>query len=303
MVGPRVAVVIVNYNGAAVLKDCLASLRGLSYEPFDVLVVDNASSDHSVTMLQADFPEVTVIETGDNLGFSGGNNVGISEAMRRGAEYIFVLNNDTLVAPQCLRALVERGESDERIGAVSPRILFAEPHDRIWAAGGSYSLWLGTARHAGLRAKANEPRWNKPRAITFATGCAVLLRAKALQEVGLFDESLFMYNEDGDLSYRLRKAGWKIYYEPSAIVWHREAWTTSRTIGREWGLRLCVRNILLVHRKHASWYHKIMFYPYFVWRWLVLAVGNAIVHGRFDIVRGIVRGIGAYWRGEQGRPV
>lgn len=302
MAAPLVSVVIVNYNGAAVLKECLKSLALCQYESFHILVVDNASTDNSVQMLRAEFPQVTVIQSKENLGFAGGNNIGIAEALRARAEFVFVLNNDTLVDPNCLTALVTRALSDESIGAVSPRILFAEPRDRIWAAGGSYSLWLGTARHAGLRANADTPRWNQPRPVSFATGCAVLFRAKALREVGTFDESLFMYNEDADLSYRLRRAGWKIYYEPKAVVWHREAWTTSRTIGREWGLRLCIRNILRVHDKHARWYHKLSFYPYFIWRWLILATGNALAHGRLDIARGIFRGIGAYLQGEEGRP-
>jgi GT2 family glycosyltransferase len=302
MTPPYVVVIIVNYNGEAVLRDCLESLTKSDYPRMDILVVDNASQDSSVEMLRRHYPHVQLIVAPSNLGFAGGNNLGIEAAMLWGADYIFVLNNDTIVAPQCVRKLVERAEWNRRIGAVSPLILFADLPDRIWAAGGSFNLWYGSARHYGLRQRASMPRWQRPRPITFATGCAVLYRAEALREVGTFDERLYMYAEDSDLSYRLRAAGWLLYYEPEAVVWHREAWTTKRTIGREWGLRLCIRNILRVHAKHARWYHKLTFYPCFVWRWVILAGLNALLHKRFDVLRGLCLGIVAYYRGEQGKP-
>ncbi len=302
MFQPRVAVVIVNYNGSEVLCDCLTSVLASSYPALDVLVVDNASTDDSLAVVRRDFPSVHLIACTENLGFAGGNNVGIRTALQAGAQYVLVLNNDTIIAPDCIEWLVRRARADSRIGAVSPMILFCDPKDRIWSAGGEYNLWRGVARHAGLRRRMSEKRWNQPRRITFATGCAVLLSAAALQEAGGFDERLFMYNEDGDLSLRLRKAGWLLYYEPRAVVWHREAWTTSRTIGKRWGIRLCVRNILHVHKKHASWYHKLTFFPYFAWRWILLAGGNAMVHGRWEILQGIFEGIAAYRRGEWGKP-
>jgi GT2 family glycosyltransferase len=298
----RVAAVILNLNGWEVLRQCLPSVLASTYEPLDVIVVDNGSTDSSPEYVRRDFPSVHLIECEENKGFATGNNLGIEAARRAGNDYVFVLNNDTTIAPDCIEQLVKRALTDSRIGAVAPRILFMNPPDRIWSAGGSYNMWRGVARHAGLRAPAGSPRWNRPRAITFATGCAVLLSATALSEVGDFDDSLFAYNEDADLSYRLRKAGWEIYYEPRAVVWHHEQWTTSRVRGRRWGLALCVRNILRVHAKHARWYHKITFYPYFFWRWIVLAGGNAVLHRRWDVVRGIADGIMAYRRGESGKP-
>ncbi|MCX7626737.1 MAG: glycosyltransferase family 2 protein [Candidatus Sumerlaeaceae bacterium] len=302
MAPPYVVVVIVNYNGATVLEECLRSLERSTYKHYDVIVVDNASTDNSIAMVERDFPAVQLLTLDSNTGFAGGNNAGIQVAMARGADYIFVLNNDTTVHADCIAKLVERIEESPKIGAVSPLILFTNPADRIWSAGGSYNLWYGTARHFGLRRRAESTRWKQVRPISFATGCAVLYRCEALKEVGTFDESLFMYAEDSDLSYRLRKAGWLLVFEPQALVWHKEAWTTQRTIGREWGLRLCVRNILRVHAKHARWYHKLTFYPCFVWRWLVLAGTNALLHKRVDVIKGIYQGIAAYWRNEQGKP-
>lgn len=299
----KLAVVIVNYNGRVVLRDCLASLYRSSIPPQISIVVDNGSEDDSVTMVRRDFPQVTIIENRENLGFAAGNNIGIERALSSGSEAVFVLNNDTIVEETCLERLLTALAGSPSIGAVTPRILFAEPSDRIWSAGGSYDLWHGVAKHYGLRRHADDPRYNHRRVVSFATGCAVLLRSAALRRVGGFDESLFMYNEDADLSWRLQCAGWRILYEPAGVVWHREGWTTRRTIGREWGVRLCVRNILAVHAKHARWYHNITFYPYFVWRWVVLAGMNALVHGRFDVVRGIFGGIAAYRRGEVGKPL
>jgi GT2 family glycosyltransferase len=302
MSAPSVAVIVVNFNGAEVLRDCLSSLSKSTYYS-TIIVVDNGSTDNSRSIVQTEFPNARLISSKENLGFAAGNNLGIRSALADNHDYIFVLNNDTLVDRSCIEHLVKRAEENSRIGAVSPKILFADPPDRIWFAGGSYNLWSGVSRHFGLRAHADTAKYNIPRLISFATGCAVLLRSAALSEVGLFDETLFMYHEDADLSYRLKAAGWELVYEPRAIVWHKEAWTTRRTIGRSWGLRLCVRNILAVHRKHRRWYHAFTFYPSFSWRWLVLPIINALVHNRPDVIKGIVGGVAAYLRNEQGKPL
>jgi len=299
---PRVAAIILNWNGREIIGKCLSSVTASTYRPLDVIVVDNGSTDGSVAFIYQEFPSVHVIECKENNGFARGNNIGIEYALGQNSDFVFILNNDTVLAADCIENLVERALADSRIGAVSPRILFFEPSDRIWSAGGSYNLWRGVARHYGLRGQSDDPQWNQPREITFATGCAALLRAQALRQVGLFDESLFIYNEDSELSLRLCNAGWKIFYEPRAVLWHLEKYTMSRLSGNRRTIHLCVRNLLRIHAKHGRWYHKITFYPYFVWRWIILSGGNAFFHRRWDVLQGIFQGIVAYMRRETGNP-
>jgi len=302
MLRHRLAVVILNLNGCEVLRDCLASVFRSEPEPPHIIVVDNGSTDGSTDMVRNEFPQVQLIATGQNLGFAGGNNVGLQAAIEAGFLYVALLNNDTIVDPQCFAQMLTEAEQDATVGAVTPLILFAEPADRIWCAGGSFNLWYGIARHYGLRGKRGNKRYLQPRDVTFATGCALLLRTRALTQVGFLDESLFAYHEDAELSWRLVRAGWKIRYAPKAVLWHREGWSSRRSVGQTIRLRLCVRNILIVHRRYASWYHRLTFWPCFVWRWIVLAGLNALLHRRFETLRGIFLGVAAYCRGEIGKP-
>jgi hypothetical protein len=294
------AVVILNLNGGEVTADCLRSLRDSEYRDFRVIVVDNGSTDGSPERLRAEFPEVDLIEAGRNLGFTGGNNVGMRRALEQGAHIIMLLNNDTIADRGFLGALASRIESAPGIGAVTPRILFHEPSDRIWCAGGDYSLWRGIARHRGLRAHRDDLRYANPGEATFATGCALCVRREVVEQIGLLDDDLFIYNEDTDYSVRILRAGWRIAYEPAALLWHREGWDSRRATGQRRRLHLCTRNILRVHAKHRRWYHVPVFCLWFLFRWVLVSGTRAFLRGDREAALGILSGVRAYMRGETG---
>jgi GT2 family glycosyltransferase len=294
------AIIILNLNGCDVTADCLRSLRESEYRDFFVIVVDNGSTDGSARRLRSEFPEAEIIETGSNLGFTGGNNVGMRIAMDRGARILMLLNNDTIAEKGFLGALASALHRDPALGAVTPRILFHEPADRIWCAGGDYSLWCGIARHRGLRAHRDDPRYNQPAQATFATGCALCVRREVVERIGTLDDSLFIYNEDTDYSVRILKAGWRIAYIPAALLWHREGWDSRRATGQRRRLHLCTRNILRVHAKHRRWWHCLTFFPWFLVRWVLVSGTRALLRGDRDAAVGILSGIAAYWRGEAG---
>ncbi len=294
------AVVILNLNGCDVTVDCLRSLRESEFGGFFVIVVDNGSTDGSAQRLRREFPEVEVIETGKNLGFTGGNNVGMRRAMERGARILILLNNDTIADRGFLGALAAALDADPAVGAVTPRILFHEPNDHIWCAGGDYSLWRGIARHHGLRAHRDDPRFMDPANATFATGCALCVKREVVECIGMLDDDLFIYNEDTDYSLRILRAGWRIVYVPAALLWHREGWDSRRATGQRRRLHLCTRNILRVHAKHRRWYHALVFYPWFIFRWVLVSGTRALLRGDRDAALGILAGVAAYWRGETG---
>jgi len=168
---PRVAIVVLNWNGREVLEDCVRSIYALSYAPLEVVVVDNGSMDGSAEMVQNTFGDCILIQNEKNLGFAKGNNQGIEVALERGNDYVMTLNNDTLLDLESLSLLVQRAESDPRIAAVSPKIYFADPSDHLWFAGGTFSYWKGRNGHVGYRQK-DCPAWNVPGEAQFISGCA-----------------------------------------------------------------------------------------------------------------------------------
>lgn len=258
---PRVVIVILNWNGREVLRDCLRTVCALSYPAVETIVVDNGSSDGSVQMVHREFPNCLVIENPVNRGFSAGNNQGIRLALERGSDYVLVLNNDTLLDPECLSRLVGRAESDPRFAAVSPKIYFVDPPGQIWFAGGSFSYWKGRNGHIGYR-QCDSPEWNVPREVTFLSGCALLVSARVWQELGGFDEALFRSGEDADWSLRAQKAGYRLFYEPEAVLWHHESFDIQRNDGQAGQMYFYTRNSLVVMWKHGRWWHWLTFLPY-----------------------------------------
>lgn len=223
--GRRVCVVLLNWNGWSDTSACLSSLRFLDYSNHEVLVVDNGSTDDSVARLHEFYPEVEVIEAGRNLGFAGGCNVGIERALALHADYIWLLNNDTLVEAGTLRALVAKAESDPNIGAVGSAIYSMLQPDRLQVWGGGYvNFWLGRSRHFERPVPDSK--------IEFLTGASLLIRRRAVEAVGLLDDEFFMYWEDGDYCFRLRAAGWKLGVAGEARIWHKESSSVGKASAR-----------------------------------------------------------------------
>jgi GT2 family glycosyltransferase len=212
---PRlVYILLLNWNNWRDTNDCLASLNGLHYDNWKAVVIDNGSGDDSVVRIRERFPEVEILALGQNLGYSTGNNNGIRVALDRGAEYVWLLNNDTTVDANALRALVVRAEEDPRIGAVGSAIYYASEPSRIQAwGGGQVDFWLGGARH--FLKPVTEGK------VQFLTGASILLRRSVLQSLGLLDEGFFMYWEDGDYCFRLRKAGLHLAVASESKVLHK----------------------------------------------------------------------------------
>jgi GT2 family glycosyltransferase len=219
---PRASVVVLNLNGCRYLDVCLGAVLAQELEGgFEVLLVDNGSVDSSVEHVRAHWPAVRVVEAGVNLGFAGGNNLGVAEARGR---HVVLLNNDTRVRPGWLTALVEAAEADPKVGAVTSKLVFMDRPGVIQNAG---SLVL-TDGSGGDRGSGEEDRgqYDGREEVFAACGCAVLLSRAMLDDVGLLDPTFFVYYEDTDLSWRMRLRGWRIVYEPAAVVEHVHSGTS-----------------------------------------------------------------------------
>lgn len=257
-VTPRVSIIILNWNSYEVTRDCLLSLRKLDYSNRELVLVDNGSVDGSGERLAREFPEARLIKNDTNLGFTGGNNVAIRDVLARGTDYVLLLNNDTIVAPNLLSELVKICDHRPEIGLANPKILYFEPADRIWYAGGEYRRGWSFAKHFGVRHKDNG-KYNEVKEVSFATGCALLLRAEAVRQVGLLDEAFFFGFEDLDWCMRALRSGFKAFYVPAALVWHRDGYVTKKNLGKATKDFYHFRNSVLLARKHLSWRHWPLF--------------------------------------------
>ena len=217
---PKVVVVVLNWCGESDTDACLRTVVDSDYPHLVPLLVDNGSPDGSGARLAERWPHVPYLQTGANLGYTGGNNRGFAWARAQSCDYVLVLNNDTELDARCVSQLVQTAESDPAIGAVAPKILVHDEPQRIWFGGGRLDLPRGGGAHKREGAldtrnkSASEPT-------TFLTGCCFLISRRALDAVDGFEESFFAYNEDVDLSWRLARAGFRLVYEPRARLTHK----------------------------------------------------------------------------------
>ncbi len=219
MVLPLIITVILNTNRR---EDTLAALESLgksTCQRHREIVLDNASTDGSVQAIHAMFPGVQVISLTENLGYAGNNNVGIRTAVEQGADWVFVLNEDTIVDPECLSCLVEVGEGDPKIGIVGPMVYHFDEPGVIQSAGGVLDrMW--NSIHAGQN-QDDRGQFPGPRQVDWISGCAILVRRAVIQEIGGLDESFFYYWEETEWCVRARENGWRIVHVPAAKIWHK----------------------------------------------------------------------------------
>ncbi|MBK7190517.1 MAG: glycosyltransferase family 2 protein [bacterium] len=246
---PPLVVVIVNWNGMAVLRDCLASLRDSRYHGLRVILVDNGSTDNSVPWTRQHHPGVEIIDAGENLRWAGGNNVALRRLLAEdGDPLILLLNNDTIVPEGSLHTLARALAADPLAWLATPRICYAADPARVWYDGGVVGRHSGWVRHDGIRKLAGrlDPQ---PRYVDYGTGCALLMTSEALRRLGLFDESFHFYGEDADYSLRARAAGGRILHVPRSLVLHK----VSATLGQESPQRAWLRSRSHVRLMRTHW--------------------------------------------------
>ena len=293
----RVTVIVLNWNGERDTTACLEScLRQRGVET-DLLLVDNASADGSGERLRDRFPMVEYLQTGANLGYAGGNNCGIGWALGRGAEWVLVVNNDTVLDPDCIRLLLAAAVAEPRLAAVATLIVRHDDTTRIWFAGGRFDRVRAIGAHQGEGARIEGmtpmppdgavPAWE---ACTFLTGCCLLLRASALRDVGLFRADFFAYGEDLDLSLRLSRSDWEIGWVPSARLAHRVPPPDAEPTPNQIFLR--DRNRRRLVRLHYSAPWRLAFALWFGPTRLI-HLGRYLLRGDRDRARAIVRGLRA----------
>lgn len=258
----HVSIVIVNWNGIEDTKAALDSILKLdtSNISLETIVVDNGSSNNSVSILQKFYPWVHLIQTGKNLGFTGGNNVGMREAVKRSADFVWLLNNDTVVHKNAL-SLVDTFD-DKKVGVAGSKIYFAKGHEYhkarytpnerghvFWYAGGLVDWANMYASHKGVD-EVDTGQYNTLQQTDFVTGCSMMIRRDVIDTIGYLDDRYYLYLEDLDYSLRTKKAGYTLVYNPSSIIWHVNAGSTGGA-GNELHEYYQTRNRLLAGMRYA----------------------------------------------------
>ncbi|MEW5976943.1 MAG: glycosyltransferase family 2 protein [Acidobacteriota bacterium] len=216
---PLLISVVLNSNRRDDALECLASLEGSTYDNQKTIVLDNGSSDGSVAAIRASFPAVQIIELVDNRGYAGNNNVGIQIAQAQGAEWIFVLNEDTVLAPDCLEQLVAAGEKDPRIGILGPMVYHHDEPEVIQSAGGRIGRYWESL-HLGQN-ELDAGQFSEPHRVDWISGCGIMVRREVIEEIGVIDERYFYYWEETEWCLRAARAGWWIVHVPAANLWHK----------------------------------------------------------------------------------
>ena len=215
----KISILILNWNGKKDTLACLDSIKKLSYPSLEVIVIDNGSSDDSVETIQNQFPECTLISTGSNLGFAEGNNVGIRLALERGADYVLLLNNDTVVAPDLLEQMMNTFSLYPQAGILGAKIFLFESQETLDHLGGMWNKKKGVFELVGLREKGI--LWDTPQEIDYACGACFLIKREVIEKIGLLEPRFFLIWEESDFCFRARKAGFITLTCPTAHIWHK----------------------------------------------------------------------------------
>jgi GT2 family glycosyltransferase len=249
--GPKVSIILVNWNNSGDTIECLESLEQLTYQNFEIIVVDNNSTDNSIKELE-NVNNIHLIQNNNNLGFAGGNNVGIELALKGKSDYILLLNNDTVVDKEFLSVFVNKVAADINIGVIGGKIYYYNYPDKIWSAGGGITKVTKRTFQYGENEKDKE-KYNLEKEVAFLSGCCMLIKRDVFEKVGMLDEDYFMYYEDVDFCVRAKQF-FKIMYTPEAIIWHKVSATTEKSFRDYYRIRnylyllkkRFVKNIFLV---------------------------------------------------------
>lgn len=289
---PELSIVTINYNG---LQDTLQLIQSIKENvksvSFEIIVVDNASKQNEAQVIELQYPEVITIRSEVNLGFSGGNNLGIRRARGRS---IFLLNNDTYIETDGLKKMKDRLDSSPKIGAVSPKIKFADSGHPIQFAGYTPLTKITLRNNLIGFGVADEGQFEKPMATPYVHGAAMMLKREVIKNVGLMPELYFLYYEELDWSSQMAAAGYELYYEPGCTVYHKE----SRSTGQNSALRsyYLTRNRMLYAWRNRTIPEALLSICYQITVVGVRDMLMDLLHGRFDLCKATLSGILAFVR-------
>ncbi len=284
---PLVSIVTLNYNTKEVTTDFLRSIKEHgTYKNIEVIVVDNGSKEDPTASFKGAYPEVNLILTGKNLGFSGGNNVGIRAAK---GDYLFIVNNDTEFTPGLIEGMLEIFQQYPDAGMVSPKFHYYFHKGTIEYAGyKSVNIFTGRNGMIGCREK-DEGQYNEIKVTNYAHGGGMMVSRKVIEEAGMLPEEFFLYYEEFDWSVRIRKKGYKIYYQPKSLIYHKESMTTGKSSPLK--TFYLTRNRILFMRRNVALPGLMVFLGYFLCFTVPKNTLQFVIKGQKDHLRSFWKGI------------
>lgn len=305
---PKVFIIVLNWNGKDDTIECIESLKKIDYSNYKIVIVDNGSSDGSDDIIpRRYFKEIPFIETKKNFGYSGGNNIGIKYALEHGADYVLLLNNDTIVEPDFLSKLVEAAEANKTIGIVGPMIYFYDRRDTLWFGGGKVNWARTKGEHIdyGLRTtdygknenigSSGSPSAVVGRQVDYITGCCLLIKRETIEKIGLLDEDYFLYYEDVGWCLRARKNGYNSVLVPSAKIYHKQSRSADEASYPY--IYYHSRNGLILASRFRS---KILALIIGFWIFSKQIV-KLVIGYKKEWARPVIKGIKDFWRGRKGK--
>ena len=280
----EISVITINYNG---LEDTCALIETIPFnESMEVIVVDNASKNQEADTISKRYSQVKVIRSDRNLGFAGGNNLGIQAAQGR---YLFLINNDTIFKDFNIQALIDKMESSPGIGIVCPKIRFAWDNNPIQFAGYTRLARISVRNHAIGFNEEDQGQYDTAHPTPYAHGAAMLIRRDAINKVGLMPECYFLYYEELDWSMMFARAGYQIWYEPGCTIYHKE----SQATGQNSPLRtyFLTRNRLLIVRRNPQEFNKPLAYIYLIGIVALRDILKYSLSARFDLMKATLKGL------------
>ena len=286
----KVAIILLNWNGKNDTIECLESIKQITYPNFEILLVDNGSTDGSVKYFSEQYPDIEIIDNKNNMGYAEGNNVGIRKAMKNGADYVLLLNNDTVVDPVFLDEMVNVAQSNPNIGFAGPKVYYYnynQKKDVINFAGGKLDMWKGKTYHIGLN-KVDNGQYDEIKEVDYVEGSCLLLRKEVINKIGLFDPSYFAYWEENDLCMRGHKAGYISIFVPKAKIWHKIA--ASNTNNKK--IYYLTRNQFWFIKRYAAWYKYLIFLLcFFIFQLWFTGGIIALYHRDFKTLKSFLKAI------------
>ena len=280
----ELSIITVNYNG---LNDTCALIDSIPFnEDMEVIVVDNGSIKNEASILQNRYPHITAIRSDQNLGFAGGNNLGIKTAK---GKYLYLINNDTVFKDFNPQVLIKRLKSSQKIGMVCPKIRFAWDDNPIQFAGYTPLSPITIRNRAIGFGEEDKGQYDMPHQTPYAHGAAMMLKREVVDKAGLMPECYFLYYEELDWSMMLTRAGYEIWYDPASTIYHKE----SRSTGQNSPLRTyyITRNRLLLVKRNWSEFSKYISYCYLI---VIVAIRDILkytLQGKFSLTSAVLKGI------------
>lgn len=283
---PMVSIITVNYNQAAVTCEFLESIQKITYPSYEVIVVDNASPTEDPSSIKENYSFVRFFKSEINLGFAGGNNIGVRESK---GDYLLFINNDTEVEPGFLEPMIEKFQEDNSIGMMSPKIRFHHTPDTIQYAGYTPMSPYTMRQHLIGYRQIDKGQFDDPGYTYSIHGAAMLVPRKVIKEVGMMTEVYFLYYEEHDWCARIKKAGYNVFYQPKALVYHKESIST----GKESPLKIYYisRNRIVYAKRNSFGMTLIINFAYFNLISFPKALVKYLVVGKFDLMKSSVKAI------------